>query len=133
MSHEVVAALIVQSQQILLGKRSAAREFYAGVWDLFGGHREHGEARHETLLRELDEELGITPTKWQYLETLHVPAAELTVQLYLVNEWTGTPVNRQPEEHSEIGWFSLDQAIQLNLADPMYPQLFRQVISKMSS
>jgi hypothetical protein len=38
MPHEVVAALIIQSQMILLGQRSATRPFYPAVWDVFGGH-----------------------------------------------------------------------------------------------
>ena len=129
MSHEVVAALIILSQKILLGQRSANREFYPDVWDLFGGHMEPGEQGHETLVRELQEELDITPTRWKYLETLHEPAAELTVHLYLVTAWQGTPVNRQLEEHSQIRWFSLEEAIQLDLADQTYPALFARYLS----
>jgi 8-oxo-dGTP pyrophosphatase MutT (NUDIX family) len=74
MPHEVTAALIIQSQKILLGLRSATRTFYPDVWDLFGGHVEPGESHEETLVRELHEELGITPTKWTFLETLTLPA-----------------------------------------------------------
>lgn len=141
MPHEVVAALIIQSQRILLGQRSAARPFYPGVWDVFGGHVEPGEQQHQTLVRELQEELGITPTHWSYLETstlslpasLREPADTLTVHLYLVTAWDGTPVNRQTDEHSEIGWFSLAQAIQLELADPGYPVLFSRYLGSESS
>lgn len=136
MSHEVVAALIIQSQRILLGQRSATRPFYPGVWDVFGGHVEPGETQPETLVRELQEELGITPTQWTYLETstlplpasLNEPADTLTVPLYLVTAWEGTPVNRQPDEHSQIGWFSLAQATQLDLADSAYPMLFARYL-----
>ena len=136
MPHEVVAALIIQSQRILLGQRSAARRFYPGVWDVFGGHVEPGEQQQQTLVRELQEELGITPTQWSYLETntfslpasLDEPADTLTVHLYLVTAWEGAPVNRQIDEHSEIGWFSLAQAIQLELADPGYPGLFSRYL-----
>src|SRR5215216_4877157 len=117
MSHEVVAALIIRSQMILLGQRSATRAFYPGVWDVFGGHVEPGEQQHETLIRELQEELGITATQWSYLETITAPVGsssnegsdQVTLHLYLVTDWAGTPTNRQLEEHSEIGWFSLAQ------------------------
>ena len=128
MAHEVVAALIIRSQKILLGKRSATREFYPNVWDLFGGHREPGEGQEQTLARELMEELGVTPTKWTYLQTLSEPSVDLTVHLYLVTEWIGTPFNRQPHEHSAIGWFTLAEAAQLSLADPIYPTLFAQYL-----
>lgn len=132
MIHEIVAALIIQSRRILLGRRSATRAFYPDVWDVFGGHMEPGEQQHETLVRELQEELGITPTQWQYLETIHIsppsspdePADPLIFHLYLVTAWAGIPTNRQLEEHSTIGWFSLAEAIQLPLADPGYPVLF---------
>lgn len=136
MSHEIVASLIIRSGRILLGRRSAMRAFYPDVWDVFGGHVEAGEQHPETLIRELQEELGITPTRWTFLETLtqslptnaDEPSGLLIVHLYLVPAWSGTPTNRQLEEHSEIGWFSLDQAKQLHLADPTYPMLFARYI-----
>lgn len=130
MSHEVVAALIIQSGRILLGQRPSIRAFYPGVWDVFGGHIEPGEGHEQTLVRELQEELGITPTGWKYLETLLEPAEELTVHLYLVTAWTGTPGNLQPEEHEAIRWFTLAAAQQLYLADPMYPTLFERYIDE---
>ncbi|HEU0296633.1 MAG TPA: NUDIX domain-containing protein [Anaerolineales bacterium] len=126
--HEVVAALIVQSNRILLGRRSEQRAFYPGVWDLFGGHVEAGEPREQTLVRELEEEIGITPTAWTFLETLHEASIPLTAHLYLVTAWTGTLTNRQPEEHSDIGWFTLPEARQLHLADPIYPALFARYL-----
>jgi 8-oxo-dGTP diphosphatase len=132
MAHEVVAALIVQSNKILLGQRASDRAFYPSVWDMFGGHVEAGEAHEETLVRELQEELGITPTEWRYLETLsfRLPktSEEITVHLYLVRAWDGIPVNRQPEEHSLIHWFNLGEAGQLTLADPIYPDLFARYL-----
>ena len=135
MSHEVVAALIIQSQMILLGRRSARRAFYPGVWDVFGGHVETGEQHQQTLIRELQEELGITPTKWRFLETINtsLPSSdELTLYLYLVTQWTGTPANLQLDEHSAIGWFSLAEATQLELAHPTYPTLFAHYLASNS-
>ena len=132
MNHEVVAALIIESGKILLGHRSAGRAFYPDVWDLFGGHVEPDEGPEETLVRELQEELGITPTQWKFLETLTLPLPEppdqLVVHLYLVAAWRGVPFNRQPEEHSVIHWFSLAEAIQLPLADLSYPKLFTRYL-----
>ena len=133
MMHTVVAAMIVESQKILLGQRAPTRTFYPNVWDVFGGHIEPGEHEHQTLVRELQEELGITPTKWRHVETLvdSVPERNEEVQchLYLVLDWTGTPVNRQLHEHTSIQWFSLTQAIQLELAHPAYPQWFARVLA----
>jgi len=138
MPHEIAAALIVRSGKVLLGRRSATREFYPDVWDVFGGHVEPGEEHEKTLLREVQEELGVTPTHWTFLETTieplptgteaEEPPDVLIAHLYLVTAWTGTPVNRQPEEHSEIRWFSLEEATQLELASSSYPELFARYI-----
>jgi 8-oxo-dGTP diphosphatase len=137
MVHEVVAALIIQSQRILLGQRAADRAFYPGVWDVFGGHMEPGEGQQQTLVRELQEELGITPTQEAYLETIHLspPASpgqvadQVIVHLYRVTAWEGRPTNRQPHEHRVIGWFSLAEATQLPLADPGYAVLFARYLT----
>ena len=136
MAHDVVAALIIQNQQILLGQRSAERKYVPNVWDVFGGHIEPSEEHQQTLVRELEEELGITPTTWRYLETLTLsysgtvnePAEKWTTHLYLVTKWSGIPANRQPDEHSAIGWFSLGEAKLLSLADPIYPTLFARYL-----
>jgi hypothetical protein len=53
----------------------------------------------------------------------------VTVHLYLVTTWTGTPTNRQPEEHSTIAWFSESQAAGVQLAHPAYPMLFTRYLA----
>ena len=138
---EVAAALIVESQMILLGQRSPTRTFYPNVWDVFGGHIEPGEHQQQTLVRELQEELGITPTKWNFLETIvasipeqrGVQPYQLYLHLYLVTAWFGIPVNRQYHEHASIQWFSLAQAVQLDLAHPTYPQIFAKYLTPTTS
>ena len=141
MKQEVVAALIVQSQRILLGQRSPTRTFYPNVWDVFGGHIEAGEQPQQTLIRELQEELDITPTKWNFLEMIvasipksrGVETYELQLHLYLVTAWSGIPANRQYHEHASIQWFSLEQAVQLDLAHPTYPQIFAKYLAPTTS
>jgi len=140
MDHHIVAAVIVQGDRLLLGKRSPARTFYPNVWDVFGGHIEPGEQQEQTLIRELQEELNITPTRWVELETIResVPqdsdmaAYDLIVHLYCVTAWSGAPVNQQPEEHSVIEWFSYPQAVHLDLAHPSYPRLFAQCLESIT-
>jgi 8-oxo-dGTP diphosphatase len=136
MLHHLVAALIVQGGRILLGQRSPTRQFYPNVWDVFGGHIEAGEEPEQTLVREVQEELNIVPTQWTDLEIIResiperddMPSHDLIVYLYCVTGWSGTPVNRQPEEHSVIQWFSYTEAVKLDLAHPAYPRLFAQCL-----
>ncbi len=131
--HNCVGALIVQQHSLLLGHRSSTRSFYPSVWDIFGGHIEPGEQPEQTLVRELQEELGIQPTQWIHLVTLvdTIPERDEQIQcyVYLVPALVGTPVNQQPNEHITIAWFALDQALQLELAHPAYPQLFARAFA----
>jgi 8-oxo-dGTP pyrophosphatase MutT (NUDIX family) len=83
----------------------------------------------QTLVRELREEIGVTPTAWQPVGQVSgvVPGGdeEVVVHFYAVSSWDGTPRNRQLQEHAEIAWFSLHEACHLRLAHPDYPALFR--------
>jgi 8-oxo-dGTP diphosphatase len=141
MVHHLVAAFIIRGDRILLGQRSPERAFWPDVWDVFGGHIEPAEQPEQTLVRELREELGITPTQWVELEIItesvpeqdNMPAHDLLVHLYCVTAWIGTPVNQQAEEHSLIQWFSYAEAIRLDLAHPAYPRLFARCLQLSTS
>lgn len=45
------------------------------------------------------------------------PASDLTLNVWVVDHWDGDVVNRSPDEHDEIAWFSPDQAGELTLVD----------------
>ena len=136
MEHVCVGGLLVERRavpRLLLGRRAASRGFYPDVWDVPGGHCAPGEAPEQTLVREFQEELGITPTAWQPLGTFrsHTQGSDEGVLLYLyaVTEWTGTPHNRSPAEHAEVAWFSVDDASRLALAHRDYAVLFRCLVA----
>jgi len=108
-----VGALLCQDNAILLGKRSASRASYPDVWDVPGGHREDGESLEEALVRELREELGVTPTVWQKLAVVpeHDKANDIfELYLYVVTAWDGAPCILQFEEHDHIAWFTVEEA-----------------------
>ena len=125
--HECVGAFLTQNASVLLGKRSIQRTFYPNVWDVFGGHVEAGESHEQALERELMEELGIALKSSRYLETLVTSTSregnQIECRLYVVTDWSGTPENRQPEEHSEIQWFLFEDALSLDLAAPEYARI----------
>jgi 8-oxo-dGTP diphosphatase len=125
------AAVIVYDSKILLGKRAPGQLLYPDVWDLPGGHLEAGESPDQALIRELEEELGIVPTRFTQLDIFDELNPEKygahQYHVYLVTEWSGQIVNRQSQEHSEIRWVPLKAAHRLKLADPRYPRLFRCV------
>jgi mutator protein MutT len=130
---EIVGTLLIQSNRILFGQRSPERRFYPGVWDVFGGHVEAGESKEQALLRELQEELGIQAQHWVQVETLLIPdylspSQSLGLDLFRVTKWFGTPENRQAHEHVAINWFTLEQALKLDLALAAYREIFKRFL-----
>ncbi|WP_248579597.1 NUDIX domain-containing protein [Nocardioides sp. InS609-2] len=112
--HEVVVgALVREDDRVLLVHRRPDKRANPDVWDLPGGHIEAGESELGALTRELQEELGvqILTASSSHLCRLtagsaHEPAV---LSAWLVRDWQGTPTNVAPEEHDDMGWFSLEE------------------------
>lgn len=100
----VAAALIDNDGRVLIAQRPEGKSL-AGMWEFPGGKVEAGETPEIALIRELEEELGIT-TKQACLapfvfasytyETFH-----LLMPLYLIRRWEGFV---QPKEHTALKW-----------------------------
>jgi 8-oxo-dGTP diphosphatase len=133
---DIAGGLLCCQGRLLLGKRSARRRAYPGVWDVPGGHVEVGETAEEALVRELREELGVTATAWRELAVLRAPAmgAEdagahvLRLQVFLITDWCGELRNLAPDEHEALAWFTLEATTRLTLAHAEYPRLFAQAL-----
>ncbi len=122
------AGILIKDNKILLGKRSGNRTFYPDVWDIIGGHCKDNETPEQTLSRELKEEIGVTPINFMHVAVLHESDdQDYEYHIYVVTAWTGSPKNMAPEEHSELIWIEIDEALTLNLAHPDYGELFKKV------
>ena len=116
--------ILFRNGKILLGKRSKHRTSYPNVWDMIGGHCENAEIPKQTLVRELQEEIGVTPIQFEHIKTLFDSNNDHTYYVFVVTGWKGEPESLQPEEHEMIGWFSINEALELELALPIYRELF---------
>ncbi len=128
-----VGAFIVSGGRVLLGLRAHDRDFYPGVWDVFGGHVEAGESKDGALKREFAEELGIEPTQFDWIGSFDEPNAEQYgpghYDFYVVRAWSGDPGNVSAE-HDEIRWFSLDELQDVHLASQEYAKYLRAILSE---
>jgi 8-oxo-dGTP diphosphatase len=64
---DIVNALLVRDGGVLLTRRSQHRAAYGGLWSFPGGHVEPGETLTEALVREVQEEVGLTPTRFSFV------------------------------------------------------------------
>lgn len=96
---EVAVAIVTNPNgEYLLASRPNGKG-WAGWWEFPGGKIEHGEAPEVALSRELQEELGITPTKTQawikrrydYPATIDDAAKTVLLHFYFVFAWQGEP------------------------------------------
>jgi 8-oxo-dGTP pyrophosphatase MutT (NUDIX family) len=95
------------------------------------GHARPGETPEAALLREVEEEIGSIPMEFSLLETAPELYPEANgpgvYHIFLVRRWAGPEPYLKNAEHVELGWFTPSEARELNLADPVYLELFARV------
>ncbi len=103
---------------VLLAERPAGKP-WAGYWEFPGGKVERDEKPAQALVRELDEELGITvksyypwltrsfdyPAKYNAQGELEALAKTVLLHFFIVTEWEGKP---QGLERQLLSWQSPD-------------------------
>lgn len=103
-----VAILIRPNGEYLLASRPDGKG-WAGWWEFPGGKIEAGETPEHALIRESQEELGITPTKIQpwikrrydYPATHDAEAKTVLLHFFFVSEWQG---ELQAREGQQFAW-----------------------------
>ncbi|MCK5262438.1 MAG: Nudix family hydrolase [Gammaproteobacteria bacterium] len=104
----VAAAAIVNSNNEILISRRAADVHQGGLWEFPGGKLESGELVQQALLRELDEELGISAASYRPLikVTHQYPDKTVLLDVWKVDNYTGQAIGR---EGQTIRWQPVEQ------------------------
>ena len=100
----VACALIDADRRVLIAQRPEGKSL-AGLWEFPGGKVEPGESPEAALIRELEEELGIS-TKTACLAPVSFASHSydnfhLLMPLYACRKWQGEPRMR---EHAALKW-----------------------------
>jgi len=97
-------ALVDADGRVLLAQRPQGKPM-AGLWEFPGGKVETGERPEETLIRELEEELGIVvrePCLAPLTFASHAyPDFHLLMPLYVCRRWEGAVT---PREGQTLAW-----------------------------
>lgn len=104
---QVVAALIWNKNKFLICQRPANKA-RGMLWEFAGGKVEQGETMEQALVRECQEELGITIRPEGVFMTVVHTYPDITVELTIFNAsiLQGEPKNI---EHNDIAWISPEE------------------------
>jgi 8-oxo-dGTP diphosphatase len=114
---EKVGAAIVRNKKVLVVRKEGqpSSEFFTA-----GGKIEQGETHHETLTRELTEELGVGVESIEYLGSFRdiavFEAVPIVIHAYYV-EVTGEP--NPSSEICEFKWISKNDAARVSVSSIM--------------
>lgn len=107
---DVHLLLLNSDGQLLFGCRQNTG-FEDGAWHVPSGHLEAGESVIQALIREAKEEVGVSiaPEHVEFAHIMHnASSGGRAAFFFTVNQWDGTPENREPHKCSELAWFSFD-------------------------
>lgn len=106
-----VIPLIMDKGSILLQLRQGTG-YRDGYWDLAGtGHMDKGETPVEALVRECQEELGISliPNKVRHCHTHYVRGDNPYIYLYFaVTDYQGIPTIKERHKSAQLAWYPID-------------------------
>lgn len=103
----VVAAAIIYSGKVLAAQRRSPPELF-GLWELPGGKVESGETEFQALIRECQEELGVTIAPQRFLDEMLSPDGQHRVRLW--SAVLSEPGSARPIalEHRELRWLGAE-------------------------
>lgn len=107
---ETTLCLLKKEEKILLAMKK--RGFGEGKYNGVGGKIKEGETPEEAMIRETEEEIFVTPTKYEKVgyisfdEFYKDSKIRLAFHLYLAYEWIG-----EPKESDEMNpkWFNINE------------------------
>ena len=120
----VVGAVIYNEQNLILCALRAPEMSHGNYWEFPGGKVEKGEQPKESLVREIQEELGCTIEVQEQVADIHHEYENVIVNLLTYKSFI---VEGQPQahEHAQLKWVPLQDLTSLNWAPADIPTVHR--------
>ena len=103
--------VLVRGSEVFLSRRKNTG-FYDGSYSFPAGHVERGETFTQALVREVQEEIGVS-IDFHSAEVKHImhrkseDGQERIDTFFTVKQWEGEIKNKEPEKCDDLGWFAL--------------------------
>jgi len=104
----VAVNCIIENNGKFLLVKQARPEKVKGKWGLPGGKVEKGESFSEAIIRETQEEIGLSITKYKYIGCKQKFPQETLKHFFAVISYDGE-VNFAPNELLDAKWFALSE------------------------
>jgi 8-oxo-dGTP pyrophosphatase MutT (NUDIX family) len=105
----VVAAIIERGGRFLLGKRSPHKRSAPGYWAPISGGIEAGESQADAVVREVREETGLMVSAGQKVAECDTHDGSALIHWWRVYPLDDSAAWLANAEHSELGWFTVEE------------------------
>ncbi len=105
---ETTLLFLLRGGEILLAMKK--RGFGEGRWNGVGGKIEPGESVENAMVREVEEEIGVTPTAYHQVADISFDQffkgepAKMHLHIFFATEWEGEPTE---SEEMKPQWYSV--------------------------
>lgn len=107
---ETTLCLLIKNKEILLAMKK--RGFGAGKYNGVGGKIEKDETPEKAMIRETEEEINVTPVKYEKVGLIEFDEyykgnkEKLVFHLFVAHEWIGKPTE---SEEMDPKWFNINE------------------------
>ena len=115
----MVGAAIIRDGRVLAARRTAPASA-AGRWEFPGGKVEPGETAADSLVREVQEELGLRIRVEGWLAGAEEIGERYLLKVALAGIEAGEPA---PTEHDQVRWLAVDELLDVDWLDGDRPFL----------